>query len=47
MSQQHEGWILRPELYDDGGFSGGSMDRPALQQLILDVKAGEIDVVVV
>lgn len=47
MSQQHEGWILRPTLYDDGGFSGGSMDRPALQQLLLDVKAGEVDVVVV
>ncbi|WP_240504342.1 recombinase family protein [Tsuneonella mangrovi] len=47
MSQQHEGWVLLPDLYDDGGFSGGSMDRPALQQLLADVKAGRIDVVVV
>jgi DNA invertase Pin-like site-specific DNA recombinase len=47
MSQQHEGWALLPDLYDDGGFSGGSMDRPALQQLIADVKAGKVDIVVV
>ncbi|WP_241229870.1 recombinase family protein [Tsuneonella rigui] len=47
MSQQHEGWELLPDLYDDGGFSGGSMDRPALRQLLADVKAGKVDVVVV
>lgn len=47
MSQQHEGWVLLPNLYDDGGFSGGSMDRPALRQLMADVKAGNVDVVVV
>jgi len=47
LSQQHEGWTLLPELYDDGGFSGGSMDRPALQQLLSDVKSGKVDVVVV
>ena len=47
VSQQHEGWVLLPDLYDDGGFSGGSMDRPGLQQLIADVKAGKVDVVVV
>jgi DNA invertase Pin-like site-specific DNA recombinase len=47
MSQQHEGWTLLPDLYDDGGYSGGSMDRPALQQLLEDVGAGKVDVVVV
>lgn len=47
LSQQHEGWRALPDLYDDGGFSGGSMERPALRQLLDDVKAGKIDVVVV
>lgn len=47
MSQQHEGWVLQPDLYNDGGFSGGSMDRPALRQLMADVKARKVDVVVV
>jgi len=47
LSQQHEGWSVVPDLYDDGGFSGGSMERPALKQLLADVKAGRIDVVVV
>ena len=47
LSQQHEGWELSPEIYDDGGYSGGSMDRPALRQLLADVKAGRVDIVVV
>jgi site-specific DNA recombinase len=47
LSQTHEGWEAIPELYDDGGYSGGSMDRPGLQQLLLDVEAGKIDVIVV
>ena len=46
-SQRHEGWTLSPELYDDGGFSGGNMDRPGLKQLLADVKAGKIHVIVV
>ena len=46
-SQTHEGWTTLPAHYDDGGFSGGSMDRPALAQLLADVAAGRIDVVVV
>ena len=46
-SQKHEGWLLAPDRYDDGGFSGGSMDRPGLQRLLRDVEAGRIDVVVV
>ena len=46
-SQRHEGWSVIPTLYDDGGFSGGTMDRPALQALLGDIKAGKVDVVVV
>ena len=47
LSQKHEGWTLVPHLYDDGGFSGGSMERPALQRLLADVEAGRVDVIVV
>ena len=47
LSQKHEGWTTLPCAYDDGGFSGGSMDRPGLRQLLADVEAGAIDVVVV
>jgi site-specific DNA recombinase len=47
MSQKHEGWTVLPALYDDGGFSGGTMDRPALKRLITDIEAAQIDVVVV
>ncbi|MBV9245939.1 MAG: recombinase family protein, partial [Methylobacteriaceae bacterium] len=46
-SQKHEGWIILPSLYDDGGCSGATMDRPALQRLLDDVRARKIDVVVV
>jgi DNA invertase Pin-like site-specific DNA recombinase len=46
-SQAHEGWRLARERYDDGGFSGGSMERPALQKLLIDVQARRIDVIVV
>jgi len=47
LSQKHEGWTVLPALYDDGGFSGGTMERPALKRLIADIEAGRIDVVVV
>ncbi|MFD0849402.1 recombinase family protein [Sphingosinicella xenopeptidilytica] len=47
LSQRHEGWTLLPGLYDDGGFSGGSMDRPGLTRLLADVEAGRVDVIVV
>lgn len=47
MSQQHEGWTLLPEHYDDGGISGGTMDRPAMQRLLGDVRDGKVDVIVV
>src|SRR5271170_319674 len=46
-SQAHEGWRLVRDRYDDGGFSGGSMERPALQKLLIDVQARRIDVIVV
>ena len=46
-SQSHEGWRLHPDHYDDGGFSGGSMERPALQKLLADINSGRIDVVIV
>jgi site-specific DNA recombinase len=46
-SQISEGWSLKDKPYEDGGFSGGSLDRPAFQRLLADIKAGRIDVVVV
>ena len=46
-SQRHEGWVCQRAAYDDGGFSGATMDRPALQQLLADVKAGRVDTIVV
>jgi site-specific DNA recombinase len=46
-SQAHAGWTLLRAKYDDGGFSGGNTDRPALQRLLADVRAGRIDVIVV
>ncbi|MCL6271082.1 recombinase family protein [Sansalvadorimonas sp. 2012CJ34-2] len=42
-----EGWILVPEAYDDGGFSGGNTERPGLKRLLVDIEAGKIDVIVV
>ena len=46
-SQAGEGWVLDPQVYDDGGISGGTMERPALQRLLAEVRGGGIDVVVV
>src|SRR5436309_16015140 len=46
-SQAHEGWRCLPALYDDGGFSGGTLERPALQRLLTDIRARQVDVVVV
>ena len=45
LSQQHEGWVLSSERYDDGGFSGGNMDRPGLKRLLADIEAGRVDIV--
>jgi site-specific DNA recombinase len=46
-SQKHEGWVYLPELYDDGGISGATMERPALKRLLADIEADRIDAVVV
>ena len=46
-SMKHEGWVCRPTRYDDGGFTGGNLERPAVQQLMADIEAGLIDCVVV
>jgi site-specific DNA recombinase len=46
-SQRHERWVCQRAAYDDGGYSGATMDRPALQQLLADVKAGRVDTIVV
>ncbi len=46
-SQKREGWLLAPDRYDDGGFSGGTLERPALKRLLADIEAGRIDCVVV
>ena len=46
-SQRHEGWEQLPDFYDDGGFSGGTMERPGLKQLLVEVEAGRVDIIVV
>lgn len=46
-SQRHEGWLALREGYDDGGYSGGNLDRPGLQNLLEDIRAGLVDVIVV
>jgi Resolvase, N terminal domain len=46
-SQKHEGWVCLPEMYDDGGISGATMERPALKRILTDIEAGRIDAVVV
>ncbi len=46
-SQRHEGWVALPERYDDGGFSGATMDRPALERLLGDIERGGVDCVMV
>ena len=47
MSQKHAGWVAVRDLYDDGGLSGGTLERPALQRLLTDIKAGKVQIVVV
>src|SRR5688572_8347013 len=46
-SQKHEGWQVVPDKYDDGGFSGGTLVRPALNRLLADIQAKKVDVIVV
>jgi site-specific DNA recombinase len=47
LSQASEGWSALPTIYDDGGISGGTLERPALQRLLADVSAGKVDIIVV
>jgi site-specific DNA recombinase len=47
LSQRHEGWVQNPERYDDGGFSGGNMDRPGVKRLMADIASGRVNVIVV
>lgn len=47
LSQRAEGWQEAPKVYNDGGFSGGNLNRPALQELIEEIKSGRVDIVVV
>lgn len=47
LSQKHDGWTALPTFYDDGGLSGGNMERPALKRLLEDVSAGRVDVIIV
>ncbi|MHA6724321.1 recombinase family protein, partial [Sphingomonas sp. RS2018] len=47
LSQASEGWTALPEVYDDGGLSGGTLERPALQRLLAEVDAGRVDIIVV
>ena len=46
-SQRHVGWVALTDMYDDSGVSGGTMERPALQRLLTDIKAGKVQIVVV
>ncbi len=47
VSQKAEGWVLVPDHYDDGGFSGGNLERPALRRLLVDIEKQRVDIVVV
>ncbi len=47
LSQRHEGWVQNPERYDDGGYSGGNMERPGVKRLMADIAVGKVDVIVV
>jgi DNA invertase Pin-like site-specific DNA recombinase len=47
LSQASEGWTALPDIYDDGGLSGGTLERPALQRLLAEVAAGRVDIIVV
>ena len=46
-SQKHEGWVLLPDEFDDGGLSGGTLERPALQRLLGEVRTGRVERIVV
>src|SRR4051812_23684489 len=46
-SQRNEGWVCLHDKYDDGGFTGGNLERPAMKRLLADIEAGKVDCVVV
>src|SRR6202158_5474485 len=46
-SQRYAGWVALPDMYDDGGLSGGTLERPALKRLLVDIEAGKVQTVVV
>lgn len=45
--QAHRNWVELPHIYDDGGYSAGTLERPALQKLMADVEAGRVDIIVI
>lgn len=45
LSQRHEGWTVTKDRYDDGGFSGGTLERPGLKRLLADIEAGKVDII--
>ena len=45
LSQRHEGWTVTKDRYDDGGFSGGNLERPGLRRLLADIEAGKVDII--
>jgi site-specific DNA recombinase len=47
LSQRHEGWVVVSDRYDDGGFSGGNVQRPGMQRLLADIAAGRVDIILV
>jgi hypothetical protein len=47
VSQRHAGWVMLSDMYDDGGLSGGTMERPALKRLLEDIQASKVQIVVV
>ena len=47
VSQRHAGWAALPDMYDDGGLSGATMERPALRRLLCDIKAGKVQIIVI
>jgi DNA invertase Pin-like site-specific DNA recombinase len=47
LSQRHAGWALLPDRYDDGGYTGANLERPALRRLLADIEAGKVDCVVI
>lgn len=45
MSQRHEGWTVVKDRYDDGGLSGGTLERPGLKRLLADIEADKVDII--